>query len=284
MDTRASLSILLLLFGISQASPLLLRSYLQMFEGVFVSEPETLDITTRILETNNGSSEVLIEGDLGPLVFPKTRNALYCLNCFWKKNSNNVVEVPYIVSAEFSNYDRSVIANAMSAFHAKTCIRFVARSSQTDYISIENKDGCYSSLGRTGGKQVVSLNRQGCVYTGIAQHELNHALGFYHEQTRSDHDKYVKINWENLSPDMTYNFEKQNTNNQNTPYDYSSIMHYGRTAFAIQFGMDSLLRSCATGCRDDEAFTMDDLGADVKAPILGLIWILLRYTGGRHRC
>lgn len=40
-----------------------------------------------------------------------------------------------------ANYDRYVIANAMTAFHAKTCIRFVARSSQADYISIENKDG-----------------------------------------------------------------------------------------------------------------------------------------------
>ncbi|XP_016340851.1 high choriolytic enzyme 1-like [Sinocyclocheilus anshuiensis] len=182
MDTRASLSILLLLFGISQASPLMDES----LDGVFVSEPETVDITTRILESNNGQY------------------------------------------------------NAMSTFHSKTCIRFVARSTQSDYISIENKDGCYSSLGRTGGKQVVSLNRQGCVYHGIVQHELNHALGFYHEQTRSDRDEYVKINWENMSPDMAYNFQKQNTNNQNTPYDYGSIMHYGRTAFSIQPGLETI--------------------------------------------
>uniref|UniRef100_A0A8C1QI96 Metalloendopeptidase n=1 Tax=Cyprinus carpio TaxID=7962 RepID=A0A8C1QI96_CYPCA len=224
MDTRASLSILLLLFGVSQASPLMVRS-------VFVSEPEPLDITTRILESNNGSSEVLIEGDL---VFPKTRNALYCFNnnCFWKKNSNNIVEVPYIIIA--------MIANAMSTFHSKTCIRFVPRSTQADYISIENKDGCFSSLGRTGGKQVVSFSRQGCVYNGIVQHELNHALGFYHEQTRSDRDQYVKINWENISPDMAYNFQKQNTNNQNTPYDYGSIMHYERTAFSIQPGLETI--------------------------------------------
>ncbi|XP_056112609.1 hatching enzyme 1.2-like [Rhinichthys klamathensis goyatoka] len=235
MDTRASLSILLLLFGVTQASPLME----QMFDGVFVSEPEPVDITTRILETNNGSSEVLLEGDL---VFPKTRNALYCLknNCFWKKNSNNIVEIPYIVSSEFSNFDKSVIANAMSVFHAKTCIRFVAKSSQTDYISIENKDGCFSALGRTGGKQVVSLKRDGCMYNGIVQHELNHALGFYHEQTRSDRDQYVKINFENISPDMAYNFEKQNTNNQNTPYDYSSIMHYGRTAFSTRPWLETI--------------------------------------------
>ncbi len=37
--------------------------------------------------------------------------------------------------------DKLVIANAMSTFHSKTCIRFVARSTQADYISIENKDG-----------------------------------------------------------------------------------------------------------------------------------------------
>ncbi|XP_016295842.1 high choriolytic enzyme 1-like [Sinocyclocheilus anshuiensis] len=235
MDTRASLSILLLLFGISQASYFMEPSY----EDVSIPLPENVDITTQILGSNNGSSEVLIEGDL---VFPKTRNALYCLNnnCFWKKNSNNIVEVPYKVSSEFSYYDRSVIANAMSSFHSKTRIRFVARSTQTDYISIENKDRCFSSLGRTGGKQVVSLNRNGCVYHGIVQHELNHALGFNHEQTRSDRDKYVKINWENISPDTAYNFQKQNTNNQNTPYDYGSIMHYGKTAFTIQPGLETI--------------------------------------------
>ncbi|XP_043079071.1 hatching enzyme 1.2-like [Puntigrus tetrazona] len=235
MDTRTSFSILLLLFGVSQASHLMEPSH----EDVFIPLPENVDITKQILDSNNGSSEVLIEGDL---VFPKTRNALYCFNnnCFWKKNSNNIVEVPYIVSSEYSYYDKSVITNAMSTFHSKTCIRFVARSTQTDYISIENKDGCYSSLGRTGGKQVVSLNRQGCVYHGIVQHELNHALGFYHEQTRSDRDQYVKINFENISPDMAYNFQKQNTNNQNTPYDYGSVMHYGRTAFSIQPGLETI--------------------------------------------
>ncbi|KAF4097577.1 hypothetical protein G5714_021585 [Onychostoma macrolepis] len=238
MDTRASLSILLLLFGVSQASPLMER-----FEGVFVSEPELLDITTRILESNNGQAPCrFCKASSGRSGVSQNQNALYCFNnnCFWKKNSNNIVEIPYIVSSEFSFNDKLVISNAMSTFHSKTCIRFVARSTQADYISIENKDGCFSSLGRTGGKQVVSFNRQGCVYHGIVQHELNHALGFYHEQTRSDRDKYVKINWENMSPDMAYNFQKQNTNNQNTPYDYGSIMHYGRTAFSIQPGLETI--------------------------------------------
>ncbi|KTF70996.1 hypothetical protein cypCar_00050336, partial [Cyprinus carpio] len=71
-------------------------------------------------------------------------------------------------------------------------------------------------------------------------HELLHALGFYHEHTRSDRDQYVRINWENVSPDMADNFKKQNTNNQNTPYDYGSVMHYGKTTFSIQPGLQTI--------------------------------------------
>lgn len=52
---------------------------------------------------------------------------------------------------------------------------------------------CFSFVGRRGRGQVVSLSRQGCVFRQIIQHELLHALGFNHEQTRSDRDQNVRI-------------------------------------------------------------------------------------------
>ncbi|XP_034427122.1 high choriolytic enzyme 1-like [Hippoglossus hippoglossus] len=225
--------LLLLLLGLSQAHPL-------QEEVVEEDIPEdTMDITTRILTSNNATDEILLEGDL---LAPKTRNAMKCWSqsCLWKKASNGQVVIPFTVSSEFTSYERQKVDRAMKAFHSSTCIRFVPRQNEYDYMGIENKGGCFSSLGRVGGRQVLSLNRQGCLHHGIIQHEINHALGFQHEQTRSDRDNYVRINWENINQQMAYNFHKQDTNNLNTPYDYSSIMHYGKTAFSIQWGRDSI--------------------------------------------
>ncbi|XP_070707463.1 high choriolytic enzyme 1-like isoform X1 [Pempheris klunzingeri] len=237
--------LLLLLLGLSKASPVMEEEsgaeaeWDEADEGDEGEEDDTVDISTRILATNNGTNEILLEGDL---LLPRTRNAMKCWakRCLWRKASNGLVTIPFTISRQFTGWERQKINSAMKAFHSRTCLRFVPRQNQYDYISIENRAGCFSALGRTGGRQVLSLNRQGCLHYGIVQHEINHALGFQHEQTRSDRDRYVRINWQNINPRMAYNFYRQDTNNLNTPYDYSSIMHYGRTAFSIQYGRDSI--------------------------------------------
>ncbi|XP_051552163.1 high choriolytic enzyme 1-like [Myxocyprinus asiaticus] len=55
-------------------------------------------------------------------------------------------------------------------------------------------------LGRRIGGQTVSLDRAGCIFLGIVQHELLHLLGFHHEQNRSDRDSHVQILFENIIP------------------------------------------------------------------------------------
>ncbi|RXG70391.1 Zinc metalloproteinase nas-13 [Armadillidium vulgare] len=76
---------------------------------------------------------------------------------------------------------------------------------------------CSSSVGRVGGKQTVSLGA-GCVYFGIILHELMHAVGFWHEQSRADRNDYVRINWGNIRNGMEYNFQK---------YDWTIIQNLG---------------------------------------------------------
>lgn len=45
--------------------------------------------------------------------------------------------------------------------------------------------------------------KNGCMDKGAIQHEMNHALGFIHEQARSDRDRFVKIMWEHIVAGMS---------------------------------------------------------------------------------
>lgn len=69
---------------------------------------------------------------------------------------------------------------------------------------------CFSFVGRRGGGQTVSLSRQGCVFQQIIQHELLHAMGFNHEQTRSDRDLHVRILLQNvIRGGLSYSLNQQ---------------------------------------------------------------------------
>ena len=68
----------------------------------------------------------------------------------------------------------------------------------------------------TTGKQDVSLQSNGCVYQNIVIHELLHAVGFAHEQTRPDRDQYVTINYNNIQSGTESNFQRYLTSDVNT--------------------------------------------------------------------
>jgi astacin len=179
-----------------------------------------------------------------------------------RKWPNN--EIPYSLSSQYGSYSRSIIAKAMNEYHLKTCIRFVARDPRRhrDYVYIHPDDGCYSLVGRVGGRQPLSLD-SGCIQLGTIVHELMHAVGvraspawfnawglqvgFFHEQSRYDRDAYIDIVWwadfAEFSPLVHANkwvrirrnvvrgaddqFEKYGYNvidQLNEPYDYASIM------------------------------------------------------------
>nr|XP_045603957.1 zinc metalloproteinase nas-4-like [Procambarus clarkii] len=160
---------------------------------------------------------------------PHARNAIINLSRRWP---NGVI--PYVISSSYNNHERGTIAMAINQYHKNTCIRLVPRTVERDYIHILKGDGCSSSVGRVGGAQTVSLG-PGCLYVGIVLHELMHAAGFWHEQSRADRDNHITVNKLNVQSGMWYNFEKypwDRIQSLGIDYDLGSVMHYGPYAFA----------------------------------------------------
>ena len=59
---------------------------------------------------------------------------------------------PYVIEDSYDTEERSTIAKAMKMYHNKTCIRFLPRTSEEDYIHIKGAkdEGCFSAVGRFG--------------------------------------------------------------------------------------------------------------------------------------
>lgn len=231
---RRSLVIFLAIGGVLiEALPMPME--LKSFESDVDSEEVHAEDSEEINPEETGD---YFEGDIVMPLVLTMRNGLNMPNRHWP---NGVV--PYEIQGLFKAKELANIKVAMARFHYNTCIRFVPRSNQTDYISIaNNRTGCWSTVGRRGGKQLVNLHAPKCTrIPGTVMHELNHALGFLHEQNRSERDDYVIVQYNNIHPKQMINFRKfNNTQSFGIPYDYSSIMHYSSKAFSSN-GRDTLV-------------------------------------------
>lgn len=56
---------------------------------------------------------------------------------------------------------------------------------------------CASAIGKQGGRQTIHIGKD-CRVIGTVEHETMHALGFIHEHSRPDRDKYLDVKWDNI--------------------------------------------------------------------------------------
>ena len=142
----------------------------------------------------------------------------------------------YRFDSALGSTQRSRAASAVTILNnaLKGCITVRAYRSGDNVtpVTIRNGNGCSASVGYSS-RNVMNLSSRCGV--GNIVHEFLHNLGFFHEQSRSDRDKWVKIHFENIRSGLSGNFRKYTTSNSDNlgeDYDYGSIMHYPARAFS----------------------------------------------------
>ncbi|XP_074046094.1 meprin A subunit alpha [Macrotis lagotis] len=177
-----------------------------------------------ILEINLAAGLDLFEGDI---LLPENRNALRDPTTRWK------FPIPYILADNLELNAKGVILYAFEMFRLKSCVDFKPYQGEETYIIFQKFNGCWSMVGDQHTGQNLSIGSR-CDFKAIVEHEILHALGFYHEQSRSDRDDYVNIWWDEVIEGYEHNFNTYNDSyitDLNTPYDYESLMHYELFSF-----------------------------------------------------
>lgn len=196
------------------------------------------------LEVENFNGEYVYQGDImfSPdmvstqevkLVYekgetPNTNKSVGRTSARWPDNT-----VYYAIDSNLDNKTR--IYDAIKHWEANTNIKFVERSSQSNYVYFVSGSGCSSYIGMIGGKQNITLSSS--CSTGNTIHEIGHAIGLWHEQARVDRDNYITINYNNIQSGREHNFKTYaqqgfDGDEFTNALDFGSIMMYGSYSFS----------------------------------------------------
>lgn len=150
--------------------------------------------------------------------------------------------VYFTIGTGFSQAEIGLINDAIEHWRTNTSLRFAASQSQPNRIEFRagaSGSGLYSDfIGMKGGRQIINLER-GVFILGNVIHEIGHAIGFYHEQSRNDRNNFIQVFYNNVVPNNSntiYQFrtytEQGSSGSQIGTFDFQSIMLYSSFAFS----------------------------------------------------
>ncbi len=141
---------------------------------------------------------------------------------------NGVAQVPYTDDGSNPNVPQA-IANANAELAG--VIQWVPLTNQTNYVAFSFSGGggaCEASVGMVGGQQGIG-GATDCAVPTI-MHEMGHAMGLFHEQSRSDRNSYLNYFENNIDKPQHGNFDIASGVDSGL-FNYASIMEYGPFSF-----------------------------------------------------
>ena len=139
--------------------------------------------------------------------------------------------IPYVIASTVPTPSR--ILSAISHWNTKLAgtISLVPRTTESVYVQFIRSSSCSSNVGMFRSSNYVFVS-DSCS-TGSIIHEIGHTVGLWHEQSREDRNKHVKIIWSNIASSALSNFSQQITYGTDIgAYDFNSIMHYPAYAYS----------------------------------------------------
>src|ERR1017187_2075218 len=146
--------------------------------------------------------------------------------------------VPYLFDTNITAAQQSVYLAGMREWELAANIHFIPLTNQSQYVTLrfDYQQGTNTYFGSV--PPVMTIDTLSRAQVG---HETGHLLGFQHEHVRIDRDGFITVNFANL---QTNSAGEQNSgvvglylidtnSTPNGPYDFESVMHYGRTLFSI---------------------------------------------------
>ncbi|EDW81478.2 uncharacterized protein Dwil_GK11006 [Drosophila willistoni] len=194
---------------------------------------DTCVLSQGIEDYENYYNEIHVDDEQAEV---KTRNALQSPLQRWPGQ-----RIYYRIANNFSEIEASNVRYAVSSFNDQTCLQFEEMTGNPPagrrYVYFKkSKNMCGTRVGYQPlqfGSHDVQLTERCLSMPGVIQHETLHVLGLFHEQSRPDRNEYVEIDYDNIPRKYWSQFmAMEQTTTFNVPYDYQSVMHYSKNAFA----------------------------------------------------